>query len=77
MDHTIGRVARAAADEAPVATIQLDLHYLAPAKPGQFIEARGVVVRRTRSVIFLRGTLSAEGKEVLSASGIWKILGRP
>jgi len=77
MDHTIGRTARTAADEAPVATIQLDLHYLAPAKPGQFIEARGTVVRRTRSVIFLRGTLIAEGKEVLSASGIWKILGRP
>jgi acyl-coenzyme A thioesterase PaaI-like protein len=77
MDHTIGRIARESVENAPVATIQLDLHYLAPAKPGQFIEARGIVVRRTRSVIFLRGTLIAEGKEVLSASGIWKILGRP
>jgi uncharacterized protein (TIGR00369 family) len=76
IDHTIGRTARNAAGVA-VATIQLDLHYLAPARPGSFIEARGTVVRRTRSVIFLRGELSAEGRPVLSASGIWKILGQP
>jgi acyl-coenzyme A thioesterase PaaI-like protein len=77
MDHTMGRVARNAAEGAKVATIQLDLHYLAGALPGQFIEARGEVVRRTRSVIFLRGTLMAGGRPVLSASGIWKILGAP
>jgi uncharacterized protein (TIGR00369 family) len=76
MDHTMGRVARNAA-EAKVATIQLDLHYLAPAIPGQFLEVRGEVVRRTRSVIFLRGLLTAEGKPLLSATGIWKVLGAP
>jgi uncharacterized protein (TIGR00369 family) len=75
MDHTLGRCARNAAGGVKVATIQLDLHYLAPALPGQFIAARASVVRRTRSVIFLRGTLQADGKEVLSATGIWKILG--
>jgi acyl-coenzyme A thioesterase PaaI-like protein len=72
----MGRVARRAAGDVPVATIQLDLHYLAPARPGHFIEARGIVVRRTISVIFLRGALTSEGTDVLTASGIWKILGR-
>ena len=76
MDHTIGRVAREAAG-GRVATIQLDLHYLAAGRPGQFVEARAMVVRRTRSVVFLRGELAAEGKAILSASGIWKILGLP
>ncbi len=75
MDHTLGRVSRAAAGGVKVATIQLDLHYLAPARPGDFVEARGMVVRRTRSVIFVRGTLSVGERAVLSASGIWKILG--
>lgn len=74
MDHTLGRTARLAAD-AKVATIQLDLHYLAAARPGDFVEARGTVVRRTRSVIFVAGRLSVAGKDVLSASGIWKVLG--
>jgi uncharacterized protein (TIGR00369 family) len=77
IDHTIGRVAREAAGGVQVATIQLDLHYLAPARVGAFVEARGSVVRLTRSVIFLRGELAAGGKQVLAASGIWKILGRP
>ncbi|MBY0329579.1 MAG: PaaI family thioesterase [Acetobacteraceae bacterium] len=76
MDHTIGRVARLAAG-GRVATIQLDLHYVAAGRPGQFIEARAAVVRRTRSVVFLRGELTADGKAILSASGIWKILGQP
>lgn len=75
MDHTLGRVSRAAAGGVKVATIQLDLHYLAPARPGDFVEARGSVVRRTRSVIFVRGRLSVGGRDVLAASGIWKILG--
>jgi hypothetical protein len=56
--------------------MQLDLHYLAPAQPGFFIEARGIVVRRTHSVIFLRGALTSQGTDVLCATGIWKILGR-
>ncbi len=77
MDHSIGRVARNAANDGPVATIQLDLHYLLAVRPGQFVEARAHVVRRTRSVIFLHGTLSTEGKEVVAASGIWKVLGQP
>jgi uncharacterized protein (TIGR00369 family) len=76
MDHTIGRTARNAAG-VPVATIQLDLHYLAPARPGDFVEARGRIVRQTRSVIFLTGELAVAGRPVLSASGIWKVLGQP
>lgn len=76
MDHTIGRTAYNAAGKVPVATIQLDLNYLAPVRPGAFVEARGEVVRMTRSVIFLRGTLASEGRAVLAASGIWKILGK-
>ena len=76
MDHTIGRNAWKAAGAA-VATIQLDLHYIAPARVGAFVAARGFVTRRTRSVIFLRGELVADGKPVVTATGIWKILGAP
>ena len=75
IDHALGRTVREAVGGAAVATIQLDLHYLAPARPGQFIEARGEVTQRTRSVVFIRGTLLANGKPVLTASGVWKVLG--
>jgi uncharacterized protein (TIGR00369 family) len=76
IDHTMGRVARESAG-GKVATIQLDLQYLAPTSPGAFVEARGRIVRRTRSVIFLDGSLVVDAKQVLSASGIWKIIGAP
>lgn len=74
IDHTMGRTARLAA-ETRVATIQLDIQYLAAARPGDFIEAHGVVTRRTRSVLFMAGRLSVGGKGVVAATGIWKVLG--
>ena len=76
IDHTMGRTARLAA-ETKVATIQLDLQYLAAARPGDFVEARGVVTRRTRSVLFMAGRLSVGGKGIVAATGIWKVLGVP
>ncbi len=74
MDHALGKTVRAAVAPLRCATIQLDLQYLAPVHPGEFVEARGEVVRKTRSVVFVRGHLTAGGREVLSASGLWKVL---
>jgi acyl-coenzyme A thioesterase PaaI-like protein len=74
MDHALGLTVREAVDRMPVATIQLDLQYLAAARPGMLVEARGEVLRRTRSVVFVRGALTAEGAVILAASGIWKVL---
>ena len=45
-----------------------------PANPGEFVEARTEIVRRTRSVVFVRGRLGVGGRQVLAASGIWKVL---
>jgi uncharacterized protein (TIGR00369 family) len=75
MDHTIGRTAWNAVKPRHIATIQLDIHYLAAVRPGEFVEARGEITRLTRAVIFVRGGLTVAGKPVLAASGIWKILG--
>src|SRR5258708_265509 len=53
-----------AAERKRCATIQLDTHFLASVRPGEFVEARGEVTRRTRSVLFVRGTLKVAGREV-------------
>ena len=74
MDHALGKTVREAVRPLRCATIQLDLHYLAPVMPGDFVEARGEIVRKTRSVVFVRGHLTVGGRQVLSASGIWKVL---
>jgi uncharacterized protein (TIGR00369 family) len=74
MDHTLGLTARVASGGITLATIQLDLNYVAAASPGGLIEGRGEVVRRTSSLVFLRGVLTQRGAVVLSASGIWKAI---
>lgn len=72
-DQALGWIVRDAIKAIPRATVQLDVHFLAPARPGDFIEACGRVVRRTRSMIFMRGALHVGGQEVLAAHGIWKL----
>jgi uncharacterized protein (TIGR00369 family) len=74
-DHALGLVAWEAAGRQPCATIQLDTHFVAAVLPGSFIEGRGQIVRVTRSVTFMRGALTVAGQEVLTANGIWKVLG--
>lgn len=78
IDHALGLTVREAIGGGMnLATIQLDLHYLAAAMPGQFLVASGEVTRRTRSVVFIRGMLRHGETTVVAATGIWKILARP
>ncbi|MGE0714286.1 MAG: PaaI family thioesterase [Alphaproteobacteria bacterium] len=64
-----------AAERRPCVTVQLDTHFLSPVRPGDFVEARARVVRRTRSMVFVDGALAVNGDTVLTAMGVWKILG--
>ena len=78
MDHSLGLMVRAAIGGGMnLATIQLDLHYLAAAMPGQFLVGSGEITRQTRSVVFVRGTLRHGETTVLAATGIWKLLAPP
>jgi acyl-coenzyme A thioesterase PaaI-like protein len=75
MDHSLGLMVRAATGGGMnLATIQLDLHYLAAAMPGIFLVGSGEITRQTRSVVFVRGTLRAGDTAVIAATGIWKLL---
>lgn len=73
-DHGLGMTVRRAVQGAPTATIQLDISYVAVARPGMFVEVRAEVLRQTRSVLFVRGLLTAEGTLVATANGVWKRL---
>lgn len=63
-----------AMERTPCATIQLDTQFLSAARPGDFIQARSHVLRKTRSLVFVQGTLEVGGKPILAASGIWKAM---
>ena len=53
-------------------TVSCHSDFVAAAQPGDLIEASGEVVRRTRSLTFVRGQLTAGDRVLLAFSGIVK-----
>lgn len=54
-------------------TISLQLDYLAPARLDAWVEGEGQVLRRTRSMVFAQGLVSADGVPAVRVSGIFKL----
>ena len=77
-DHGLSLLAWEAAERAPCTTIQLNTHFLDAIRPGEFIELRGEVTRRTRGLVFLRGVILARGhadtRDAGAVDGIWRVL---
>lgn len=73
LDRTLGMEISAATGAPIQATIQLDTQFVSVVNAGDFVESRAKVVRRTRSVIFVWGELSVDGRPVARAQGIWKV----
>lgn len=63
-------------EEGWVATITLNCEYLAPANLGDWIECRGTVVKRTRSLVFVRGEITVDSNPVLTCSSVLRIIKR-
>lgn len=57
-------------------TIRLVMEYLAPAKSGDWVEARPIVTRETRNLVFAETTLVAGPRSLLTASAVFKTLDR-
>jgi len=74
LDNTLGLTVWNATGQRPSVTMQLNTHFLAAAHPGEFLEARGEILRIAKSVVFVRGTLSVGDRAVAAADGIWKVL---
>ena len=75
LDHALSAIAWEAAKRQACVTISLDTCFHGAVKAGVFIEANGVIARQTRSLIFMRGTLHANGQEVVAGQAILKISG--
>ena len=74
-DNLLGKVVADAAEGRGCVTVQLNVHFLSAVRMGEFVEARGEVLRQARSVTFVRGMLRVGGRPVASADGVWKLLG--
>jgi acyl-coenzyme A thioesterase PaaI-like protein len=72
-DRALGMLAWEAA-KASVVTIGFDMAFVGSGRIGSWIELDGEVVRRTASLVFMRGTLTAGPRVIGSCQGTWKIL---
>lgn len=74
-DIMLGARCHLATQGKPCSTVSLNCDFVAGGLPGDRIEGEATITRTTRSVVFVSGKLSARGKVLMSASGVWKILG--
>lgn len=73
-DVALGDACWEAASQQPCATVQLNVHYIGAVRLGEFALVRAEVLKVTRSLVFLRGVMTAGDRTVATADGVWKIL---
>jgi len=72
-DHALSVIAWEANGRRPCITVALDVRFLAAARPGDLIVARGRVVRQTGSLAFLDGRVTVADVEIATASAIMSV----
>jgi uncharacterized protein (TIGR00369 family) len=75
-DLTFGQAVWDLTDNAACVTLNMQTHFLKPARVGELIEVLPEMTRRTRSLVFMRGDFTVGGEIVMTASSVWKLLGR-
>lgn len=74
IDHVVSTVAWEACDRSPCVTVQLDTHFLAEVRVGDFAQASASVTARTGSLVFVDGLVQVDGRPVLVARAVMKVL---
>ena len=72
-DISMSRTSRLVSGAASCSTVALNCDFVGPGRLGDVIEARVRATRQTRTLVFLSAELSAPGRIVMTASGLWKI----
>ena len=74
-DIAMGKTVHAVLEGGRAMTISLNCDFIGPVKLGETITSRVSITRRTRSIVFVTATLDVESRAVMTATGLWKILG--
>lgn len=75
-DRAMGIAAIRAAEGASCVTIQLEMKFLDAGRMGDWITAQPFLMKRTGSLVFLRGEVRDGERLIATADGVWKILRR-
>jgi acyl-coenzyme A thioesterase PaaI-like protein len=73
-DRTCGMTARFVSGAETMATVQMDTHFVDAARIGEVMISRPRVVRVTKSLIFMATEVTVEGRCVVTANGVFKIV---
>ena len=76
VDEMMGHKVYNSIGRRPCATISLNFDFIAAAKEGDWVTLQSKITRQGLSVVFIRGELVVGDKIILTADGIWKIIGR-
>jgi len=74
-DMTMGGSVRTLLEAAPSGTISLNCDFVGPGREGSPVTIVTEVTRRTRTIVFMQATITQDGRTLMTASGIWKVLG--
>jgi len=73
-DISMSRTSRLISGAASCSTVALNCDFVGPGRLGDVIESRVRATRQTRTLVFLSAELSAPGRIVTTATGLWKII---
>lgn len=75
MDSGMGTAAhRALGEQARAATISFDAKFISASTTGDLLLGTAKVLRKTRSLVFMRGEIQCGEQLIATAEGIWKVL---
>jgi len=75
VDTILGFTAQDGGAVKATATVTLNTDFLAGGVPGEIVWGTAHVTRATRSLVFIAGELTQGSRTLMTASGIWKVLG--
>ena len=62
------------ATQARSVTLRLNVDFLGMVRPGEWVEGTATVTRATRSLAFARAAITCDGRAVLTAEGVFKLM---
>jgi acyl-coenzyme A thioesterase PaaI-like protein len=77
MDHGLSLIIWEKADRAMSSTLHLDNHFLNALKAPAFVELEGTIIKQGRKLVFARGILRANGKDIMESTGVWSVVPAP
>jgi uncharacterized protein (TIGR00369 family) len=75
-DLALGQAVWDVTDYAPSVTLNMHTQFLKPARAGEVLEVTPHLIRKTGSLVFMRGDFTVGGETVFTAESVWKLLGK-